>query len=29
MTIRWLGKPDRWHVPANAMTVDALLNMAL
>jgi amino acid transporter len=29
MTIRWLGKLNRYHVPANAMTVDALLNIVL
>ena len=29
MTIRWLGKLNRYHVPANAMTVDALLNIFL
>jgi amino acid transporter len=29
MTIRWLGRLNRFHVPANAMTVDALLNIAL
>jgi amino acid transporter len=29
MTIRWLGKLNRFHVPANAMTVDALLNIFL
>jgi amino acid transporter len=29
MTIRWLGKLNRFHVPANAMTVDALLNIVL
>src|SRR6476619_7458563 len=29
MTIRWLGKLNRFHVPATAMTVDALLNIVL
>ena len=29
MTIRWLGHLNRYHVPANAMTVDALLNIVL
>ena len=29
MTIRWLGKLNRRHVPANGMTVDALLNIFL
>jgi len=29
MTIRWLGRLNRFHVPANAMTVDALLNIFL
>ncbi len=29
MTIKWLGRLNRYHVPANAMTVDALLNIAL
>ena len=29
MTIKWLGHLNRFHVPANAMTVDALLNIAL
>ena len=29
MTIRWLGKLNRYHVPANAMTLDALLNILL
>jgi amino acid transporter len=29
MTIRWLGKLNRFHVPANAMTLDALINIAL
>jgi amino acid transporter len=29
MTITWLGRLNRYHVPANAMTVDALLNIAL
>jgi amino acid transporter len=29
MTIRWLGKLNRYHVPANAMTVDAVLNIVL
>jgi len=29
MTIRWLGRLNRYHVPANAMTVDALLNIVL
>jgi amino acid transporter len=29
MTIKWLGKLNRRHVPANAMTMDALLNIGL
>jgi amino acid transporter len=29
MTIRFFGKLNRFHVPANAMTLDALLNMVL
>jgi amino acid transporter len=29
MTIRWLGKLNSKHVPANAMTLDALINLAL
>ena len=29
MTIRWLGRLNRYHVPANAMTLDALLNIFL
>ena len=29
MTIRWLGKLNRKHVPANAMTLDAVLNLVL
>ncbi len=29
MTIRWLGKLNRKHVPANAMTLDAVLNILL
>ncbi len=29
MTIRWLGKLSKKHVPANAMTLDALLNLFL
>src|SRR3954451_4352647 len=29
MTIRWLGRLNRYHVPANAMTIDALLNIVL
>jgi amino acid transporter len=29
MSIRWLGKLNSKHVPANAMTVDALLNIFL
>src|SRR6478752_7053863 len=29
MTIRWFGKLNRYHVPANAMTLDALLNILL
>lgn len=29
MTIRWLGKLNRRHVPANGMTMDALLNILL
>jgi amino acid transporter len=29
MTITWLGKLNRYHVPANAMTIDALLNIVL
>src|SRR3954463_8044280 len=29
MTIRWLGRLNRYHVPANAMTLDALINLAL
>ncbi len=29
MTIKWFGKLNSRHVPANAMTLDALLNLAL
>src|SRR5436305_12778497 len=29
MSIRWLGKLNRKHVPANAMTLDAVLNLVL
>ena len=29
MTIKWFGKLNRRHVPANAMTLDALLNIFL
>jgi amino acid transporter len=29
MTIKWFGKLNRFHVPANSMTLDALLNIAL
>jgi amino acid transporter len=29
MTIKWLGKLNRRHVPANAMTLDAVLNIIL
>ncbi|MGZ4430811.1 MAG: APC family permease [Gaiellales bacterium] len=29
MTIKWLGKLNRRHVPANAMTLDAVLNILL
>jgi amino acid transporter len=29
MTIKWLGKLNRFHVPANAMTLDAVLNIIL
>ena len=29
MTIRWLGKLNSKHVPANAMTLDAVLNLVL
>ncbi len=29
MTIRWLGKLNSKHVPANAMTLDALINLVL
>ena len=29
MTIKWFGKLNGRHVPANAMTLDALLNIAL
>ncbi len=29
MSIRWLGKLNSRHVPANAMTVDAVLNIVL
>ncbi len=29
MTIRWLGKLNGRHVPANAMTLDAVLNIVL
>jgi amino acid transporter len=29
MTIRWLGRLNSKHVPANAMTLDALLNIVL
>ena len=29
MTIRWLGRLNRKHVPANAMTLDAVLNILL
>jgi amino acid transporter len=29
MTIKWLGKLNRKHVPANAMTLDAVLNILL
>jgi amino acid transporter len=29
MTIRWLGKLNRNHVPGNAMTLDAVLNLVL
>jgi amino acid transporter len=29
MTIRWLGRLNRKHVPANAMTLDAVLNLVL
>jgi amino acid transporter len=29
MTIRWFGRLNRYHVPANAMTLDALLNIVL
>jgi amino acid transporter len=29
MTIKWLGKLNRKHVPANAMTLDAVLNIVL
>ena len=29
MTIRWLGKLNSKHVPANAMTLDAVLNLFL
>src|SRR5947209_2997305 len=29
MTILWLGKLNRKHVPANAMTLDAVLNLVL
>jgi amino acid transporter len=29
MSIKWLGKLNRYHVPANAMTVDAVLNIVL
>jgi len=29
MTIRWLGKLNRKHVPGNAMTLDAVLNLVL
>jgi amino acid transporter len=29
MTIRWLGRLNRRHVPGNAMTLDAVLNLLL
>jgi amino acid transporter len=29
MTIKWLGRLNRRHVPANAMTLDAVLNIIL
>jgi amino acid transporter len=29
MTIKWLGRLNRYHVPANAMTLDAVLNLIL
>ena len=29
MTIRWLGKLNRFHVPGRAMTVDMVVNIAL
>jgi amino acid transporter len=29
MSIKWLGRLNRYHVPANAMTVDAILNILL
>ncbi len=29
MTIKWFGRLNRYHVPANAMTLDALLNIVL
>ena len=29
MTIKWFGRLNRYHVPANAMTLDAVLNIFL
>jgi amino acid transporter len=29
LTIKWLGKLNRWNVPGNAMTVDLVVNCAL
>ena len=29
MTIKWLGRLNRYHVPGNAMTWDAIMNIAL
>ena len=29
LTIKWLGKLNRFHVPANAMTVDLVVNTCL
>jgi amino acid transporter len=29
MTIKWFGRLNRFHVPANAMTLDAVLNLFL
>ena len=29
MTLRWLGKANRRHVPGNAMTLDAVMNIAV